>query len=380
MASGGAGQEPGGTRNHPTMGRSTSGTGGAKPRAALAAICLLAAFPFAVAADAGGEPAAASAGGGEADARVLQRIRYGAILDRHPFGPPPPTLGRKDGPMTAAEAAALAAAQKAAEKLPVRLTSMSRYRGVPAAGLQDLETGRALLLRVGESLGPFRLLEVSPEAGGVLLADGTNTYFVAMTYGHNQPSNLVSSARAPHLTVFRPASAASATLDATALAAAQTAAADAASAATPLPPRTRTAADEAREEAEMLRQATIRDADGTERISYVILNRLRAEAARRRAEETRAAADALAAQLAAAARAEAAAREAEAAAAAEAEKERRAHLLEAIRQGYDVDEEIELTSEEAASLAASGFAVPDSALQSDMENTGSSETEPSNGR
>ena len=143
MASGGAGQEPGGTRNHPTMGRSTSGTGGAKPRAALAAICLLAAFPFAVAADAGGEPAAASAGGGEADARVLQRIRYGAILDRHPFGPPPPTLGRKDGPMTAAEAAALAAAQKAAEKLPVRLTFDNNYfnalyQGIPVGGYTKL--------------------------------------------------------------------------------------------------------------------------------------------------------------------------------------------------------------------------------------------------
>lgn len=301
----------------------------------------------------------------EPDEMVLRKIRYGIILNRLPFGPNPPTLAQGGSkPLSPAEIAALEEARKMGENLRIRLTSISRYRGVPAAGLLDLETGLSLLLRAGERIGPFHLLEVSPEAGGALLEDGTNTYFIAISYGRNQASNLVHSADAKRLTVFRPASASSAYPPSVQPDTAATVTPEDSNrqqvASIPLSAAQEKAARE-REEALFLQQATIRNADGTERISYVTLNRLRAEAARKRAEEVRAAAEALAKEQAELARAEAAAREEEARAAAEAEKaEKRTEILEAIRQGLDVHEEIELTAEEADELEQSGFSISDS--------------------
>ncbi|MGN0845154.1 MAG: hypothetical protein ACI4QT_08045 [Kiritimatiellia bacterium] len=300
----------------------------------------------------------------EPDEMVLQKIRYGIILNRLPFGPNPPTLAQGGSkPLSPAELAALEEARKNGENLRIRLTSISRYRGVPAAGLLDLETGRSLLLRAGERIGPFHLLEVSPAAGGVLLEDGTNTYFIAISYGRNQASNLVHSADAKRLTVFRPVSASSAFFPSVQPDAAAATPEDSNRQQVALPPLSAAQEKAAREQEEalFLKQATIRNADGTERISYVTLNRLRAEAARKRAEEVRAAAEALAKEQAELARAEAAAREEEARAAAEAEKaEKRTEILEAIRQGLDVQEEIELTAEEAAELEQSGFSISSS--------------------
>ena len=307
------------------------------------------------------DPPDARASMAEPDGMILQKIRYGIILNRLPFGPNPPTLAQGNSTsLSPAEIAALDEARKKGQNLRIRLTSISRYRGVPAAGLMDLETGRTLLLRAGERIGPFHVLEVSPEAGGALLEDGTNTYFIAISYGRNQASNLVHSAHAKHLSVFRPASVSSAFLPSVQPDAAETStpATQRQSAPDPLSIAREKAARE-QEEALFLKQATIRNADGTERISYVTLNRLRAEAARKRAEEVRAAAEALAKEQAEQARAEAAAREEEARRAeAEENKERRTEILEAIRQGLDIQDEIELTEEEADELEQSGFTIP----------------------
>lgn len=305
-----------------------------------------------------------------AAAAPRDRGDYEIILDKAPFGPPPPTAGAgAEGPADGA-AAGPETAQKPPEgpppPPPVRLASVARYDGVPSAGLVEISSGRAFVLRPGEGWGPYRLLDALPEDGAVLVAQGTNEFFVALSWAKGQPTNLVPSARAPYLTTFRPGAGAA---SASAKDAADPERADP-EPADPEPveasPRPKAAgagglADE--EEAELLRRATVTDPDGTTHVSFRELNRLRVELRRRKAEEARAealaAAEALRAERAAEAAERKAAEEEAAAEKEAAEKARRAAVVSALAQGYDVEVDFELTEEEAAQLRAAGFEVPE---------------------
>ena len=289
---------------------------------------------------------------------------YEIILERAPFGPPPPTAGASadsDAAAAAAKAAAEAAARAAASPpppAPVRLSSLARYDGVASAGLVEISSGRAFVLRPGEGWGPYRLLDADPEAGSVLVSQGTNEFFVALSWAKGQATNLVPSARAPYLTTFRPSVSGSPDVpehpDGTEVPEEEETPEEAPEEA-PRPRTARAALDDG-EEAELVRRATVTDPDGTTHVSFRELNRLRVELRRRKAEEARAAALAEAEKR----RAERKAAEEEAAAErAAAERERREAVLEALAQGYDVEADIELTDEEAARLREAGFDVPD---------------------
>lgn len=88
--------------------------------------------------------------------------RYEVILEKEPFGPPPPrelTQAEKDAAAEAARKAAeeLAAqnAVEVAEILPpglekIKVTLLSRYRGIPAAGFLDGSTGKPYYLLEGQ--------------------------------------------------------------------------------------------------------------------------------------------------------------------------------------------------------------------------------------
>jgi len=301
-----------------------------------------------------------------------ERGDYEIILERSPFGPPPPTTGfdaDPAGPGGAGGAGVKTDGPAAPPPpAPVRLSSLARYEGVPSAGLVELSSGRTFVLRPGEGWGPYRLLDALPEDGAVLVAQGTNEWFVTMSWAKGQATNLVPSARAPYLTTFRPnAPKAEDSLAANAGSGADTGGREGADGEGAAPSGTmagagrrgssRTAAGlTEEEEAEIVRRATVTDPDGSTHVSFRELNRLRVEARRRKAEAARAEALAAAEAL----RAERKAAEEEAAAEkAEAERARRAAVVAALAQGYDVDVDFELTEEEAAQLKEAGFDVPE---------------------
>ncbi len=111
--------------------------------------------------------------------------RYQPILDRAPFGKAP---GGRGGAMSEAELAALAAAE--AEEGPalaeiVKLSVITRYDDLPAAGFKDTTTGRSFYLFEGESVEDFTLLLVDAPTATVWLRKGTQE--AALTLGA-QPS------------------------------------------------------------------------------------------------------------------------------------------------------------------------------------------------
>lgn len=291
--------------------------------------------------------------------------RYEVILDRLPFGAPPPTAG------TGAEggvdlpgskgtepghSADPASGEQLPEPPPVRLQAITRFGNVPAAGFVEIASGRSFLMREGENVNGYTLIEVAPEVGSVVLAKGTNEWCVSISYANGQPTNIVASARAPYLT-------------ANALPRK-----DRAVEPVPEEPSLTDVAEvepssnrnsQSAEEAALVEQAMVVGPDGKKRLSYSKLNRLRTEAARKRAEAIRAEAEAKERALREKQQAQEALVKERAeleAAAQKAEKEReeaeaRADIVAAIAAGEDVDVEIELTDEEAESLSEAGFEV-----------------------
>ncbi len=339
-------------------------------RAAAAAAAALCAAGAAVRARGDAAPGAASAGIGEFG-------RYEIILDKTPFGAPPRTGGADAA--AEAEAAASAAARAAAEAAanadaPVRMASVSRFGGVPAAGFVDVASGRQFLLRKGESCGGYELRDLDPDLGAALVGSGTNEWLVSISWAKGQATDFVPSSRMPYLTAFRPGAPEEGEEKAEGPAAESAApgggAGPGADAAAAAPAAKRRGGDapvsteiSPEEEAELVARATVSDPDGGTHVSFRELNRLRAQLRRRKAEAAREAELAAYEAKAAAAEAVRAAEEArlaaEEAASSSKEKRRRAALISAIAQGYDVGEDVELTDEEAEELRQAGFQVPE---------------------
>ena len=315
-----------------------------------------------------GEPDGGALAGGIGDFG-----RYEIILDKTPFGAPPRTVGGEAADAESAAAAAAMAAAGAAggdEAAPVRMASVSRFAGVPAAGFVDAASGRQFLLRQGESCGGYTLTDLDPELGAALVRSGTNEWLVSISWAKGQATDIVPSSRLPYLTAFRPESGAvpeAAAADAGAASSAAGAVAGGAAEggggdgarreATPT-----SAEITPEEEAALVARATVADPDGGSHVSFRELNRLRAKLRREKAEAARAAELAAYEERRAAAEAARAAESARAAEEEEAssakEKRRRAALIAAIAQGYDVGEDVELTDEEAEELRQAGFQVP----------------------
>jgi hypothetical protein len=264
----------------------------------------------------------------------------------------------------------------------VRLRTLSHYSGVPAAGFVEISSGRTFLLREGETLGPYRLLAADVALGEAVLLSGTNSFTVPLTYAAGQATNIVPSAREPYPTVFRadtPTGAAVAAVE-------EPAAADedvrpsasgvqrsekAPKAVASQKRRAVSATLTPEEEADLVRRATVRGEDGAEHVSFRELQRLRAGLLAERAAAARAAALAeeeerraeAAARRAAENAAKKAAEEEAKAAAAEKERLRRAAVVQALAQGYDVEVDFTLTAEEAQQLRDAGYDVPDAVLE-----------------
>ena len=294
--------------------------------------------------------------------------RYRMILSREPFGPAPADPAAAGAGGASSETGPGDEAGGAPPPpSPLRLRSLSRYDGRPAAGFEEVDSGRSFLLREGESMGAYRLVQADLDVGAAVFAQGTNEFFVTLAYAAGQPTNMVPSARAPFLTAFRPdAPAGPAASDGAGEPDAGPAvASDAPNEAAPSgrgDAQSDTIEITPEEDAELRRKATVRDPDGTEHLSYREYNRLRVRLREEKAAELRerslARWRAQEEERAARARAEAAERaEAETAARA-AEAERRAAVVQALAMGYDVEVDFELTEEEAALLRDAGYEVP----------------------
>lgn len=271
-----------------------------------------------------------------------------AILDRAPFGPLPPTK-----PSEAERAAALVQADDEEDTRPrlsesVRLSAMTRFNGVPAAGLIDLTSGRSFFLIEGQTLGGFKLEEVSFENSSVILTKDNQTEPIYLAFAAGQPTNLVTRTNGNTLSVLNQ------------------------QAQTPLasPNPTQEAPDEppltsgqrADHSPDLIAAATIIEPDGSARISFRELHRLRVEESREKAEREKAERETRA-KLEREQREKKAEEETKAAEIAEqaetaAENLRRKQTIQAIKAGYDVELNFELTPAEAKELAEAGFDIP----------------------
>jgi len=267
------------------------------------------------------------------------------ILKRAPFGPPPPRT-----PSEAEQANALPQIEEEENAQPrlsetVRLSAMTRFNGVPAAGLTDLTSGRSFFLVEGQTLGGFRLEEVSFESSSVILTKDHVTEPVYLSFADGQPTNLVSHTDAntlniPNQRVETPAVNSKTSQEIPA-------------------PHTQSEESRTAYSPELIAAATIKETDGSTRLSFRELHRLRVLESREIAErekterETRAKLEREQAKK----KAEEDAKTTELAEQAEVatEKLRRKRIIEAIKDGYDVEINFELTPAEAQELANAGF-------------------------
>lgn len=326
------------TRDTPRTSFTTAGA-----RAGLMTFLALAALPFLHASTA------------EAD---VATNRYDAIIRRAPFGRAP----RQPTPeeIAAALARQAAPAAETAEKLAdtIKLNALTSYRGVPAAGFIDTRERRSFLLLEGQTLGGFTLESVDFRRASARLSRNGVAEDIAMSFAAGQPTNLLT-----HPTHVLP-TASPATTDAAAVSKTE---------ATPAARGKPSTDIDSALTPEAIAAATVVDASGEARISFRELHRLRVQQMREKADQERRERDA----LSSAAKAEAEAAERKKADEAEAilvleEKTRqqhRAQVIEAIKQGYDVAIDFELTPAEAKSLADAGFAIPEEALKAEPEAT-----------
>lgn len=268
------------------------------------------------------------------------------ILERAPFGPPPSSL-----PSEAELNAGLKHIEEEEEDTrprlseTVRLSAMTRFNGVPAAGLIDLMSGRTFFLIEGQTLGGFRLEEVSFETSSVILTKDGVTEPVYLSFAEGQPTNLTSTTNGFALSISD-----------------QPIKTPAASSHTPqgipVPPHQATEPS-ATYSPELIAAATITEPDGSTRLSFRELHRLRIQESREKAEREKTERDARAKlereQTEKKAEEEKKVTEIAEQAEAAAEKIRRKQIIQAIKEGYDVERNFELTPEEAKELAQDGF-------------------------
>ncbi|MGN0844840.1 MAG: hypothetical protein ACI4QT_06430 [Kiritimatiellia bacterium] len=87
--------------------------------------------------------------------------RYEPILERHPFGPPPPATGNEEGGKEAGAAEEGETAAIIPEGLDkVKVTLLSRFHGNPAVGFTDGTDGRSYYLLEGQTFEDFTCEEV----------------------------------------------------------------------------------------------------------------------------------------------------------------------------------------------------------------------------
>lgn len=281
--------------------------------------------------------------------------KYRMILDRAPFGQPP------KAPSDAEIAAALAQAAQTQpeEALPrlsdtISLNAMSRFRGVPAAGFLDRETGKSFFLTEGQTLGDFTLEEVSFETSSVILARGSQVEPIYLSYASGQATNLTQRADSHYLSVLNVQSHPDPTV-------------------TDTVSEIESVADSSERETvdgkaaipaftpEAIAAATTVDANGETRLSFRELHRLRVQQSKDKAEQERreleARVKAERERSTAQSKEEAEQADMTAKVQAAAEALHRQQIIQAIKAGEAVEIDFELTPKEAKELAAAGFEI-----------------------
>ena len=297
-------------------------------------------------------------------------FRYQTILDKNLFGRGAPALLVADN-FSFPDNAADTPGEVVDLATVVRLVALSKFQGVPAAGLVDIRTGRTAYLLEGQSMGDFTLESVSYQNSSVVVSKGTHTNEIVMTYGQGQASNLTASDDSPYLSVLNVRNKNSS--DAAMLAAADsgidldglelddlnaTNTAVAVAAAAPAAPAA--AGGSSQFTAAEIAAATIVDENGESRISYRLLQEIRVQRERDRVEAERRDQEArLAAERAR--REQLAKDEADRAAAAKlaADTQNRRAAIEALKAGDEtVVINFELTNAEKRELAQAGYDIP----------------------
>ncbi len=281
--------------------------------------------------------------------------KYRMILERAPFGQLPKTPSAEE----LAAALAQAAQTQPTEEVPrlsdtISLNAMSRFRGVPAAGFLDNQSGRSFFLTEGQTLGDFTLEAVSFETSSVMLTKGNQTEPISLSYASGQATNLTLNADANYLSVLNVRTpdglTPKDTLPETEVIA-DTVDRNLAEKKNALPAFT----------PEAIAAATIIDDNGEAHLSFRELHRLRVQQSKEKAEQERREIEARAnvERERATAKAKEEAEQAEITAKFQvaAENLHRRQIIQAIKAGEVVEVDFELTAKEAAELAAAGFEI-----------------------
>ncbi len=288
--------------------------------------------------------------------------KYQMILDRAPFGQLPKN--------PSAEALATALAQAAQNQPPeerprlsdtISLNAMSRFRGIPAAGFLDKQSGKSFFLTEGQTLGDFTLETVSFETSSVMLKKGNQTDPIYLSYASGQATNLTLNADSNYLSVLNVR-----TPDG------QTSRDVLSETEIPFD----TVEHDLGEEKEALAAftpkaiaaATIIDDNGEARLSFRELHRLRVQQSKEKAEQERREMEARAKveQERATLQAKEEADQAEIAAKFQVATEtlHRRKIIQAIKAGEVVEIDFELTAKEAKELAVAGFEISPEEIKS----------------
>ena len=284
------------------------------------------------------------------------------ILERAPFGQPPKI------PSDAELAAALelAAQNQPIEPLPslsdtISLNAMSRFRGIPAAGFLDKESGKSFFLTEGQTLGNFTLKKVSFETSSVILAKGAQVEPIYLSYAAGQATNLTQNADSNYLSVLNVRTTVDSTVNNSF-------------------PEPELVADAVEHELgdgkvtlpqftpEVIAAATTVDANGEARISFRELHRLRVQQSKEKAEQERRELEARAKveRERAASREKEDVEQAEMTAKVQAATEtlHRRQIIQAIKAGEAAEIDFELTAKEAKELADAGFEISPEEIKS----------------
>ncbi|MGI5868795.1 MAG: hypothetical protein ACOX9C_05050 [Kiritimatiellia bacterium] len=292
----------------------------------------------------------------ETDAESVSR--YDPILRRAPFGRAP----RQPTPEEIAAALALqqAARPDNAPSLAdtIKLNALTLFRGVPAAGFTDTKARRTFLLLEGQTLGGYTLESVDFKNATARLTHDGLTEDIPMSFVASLPDD----------PVHKPEQAASpGSPPPAAPTPGDKAEAPASARAKGRPPITVDSVITP----DAIAAATVVDASGEARISFRELHRIRVQQMNEKAEQERREREAIASAAKAKAEAEAKqkAEETKMILALEEQKvqEHRKQVIEAIKQGYDVAIDFELTPAEAKALADAGFAIPEEALKTEPD-------------
>lgn len=208
--------------------------------------------------------------------------RYKVIFERAPFGNVASNIGNSniaEPELTEEQQKLQAELEKEAELLGknIKLTAITTFKGVPAAGIIELNSKRTYYLTKGQSILGYTLTDIGDNS---ILLETTNAIAsISMSYAPGQPGEIsihpISGKLSP-LNIF------------------DTTAAPTNSVVLKEIGDTNQAKDSHKqtsdglELSEEVREAvTVKDADGTERISFRELHRLRMEERKRKLEEAR---------------------------------------------------------------------------------------------